>query len=337
MRLPSFELLQPRSVAEAVEYLAQHGVSAKVVAGGTDLFPRMKYGVAGPEVLVSLKGVPLGSPAVSPDGYLSISALMSLADVVGSDVVRENAPLLVQAAFAVGSNQIRHMGTLGGNLCLENRCVYYNQSHQYQFVEPCFKRNGNLCHLAPKGKKCWAVSAADTVPALMSLNAQVVIEGPGNNRFLPLDALFAGDSLRPLTLGPAEVVTEVRIPLSPGGRRAAFVKFSQRGGLEFALVNVAVVMDLAEDRKTCLDVRITVSGVSSGPIRARKAEATLVGQKVSPDIFRSVAETTANEIVPLPRYEFSRPYLRKCVEVQSRDALTLAIDGPISNRGPHAD
>ena len=182
MRLPRFELLQPRSVTEAVEALAQHGLSAKVAAGGTDLFPRMKYGVAGPEVVVSLKGLPVRSPAVSPDGYLSISALMRLTDVIGSDVVREKAPLLVQAAFAVGSNQIRHMGTLGGNLCLENRCVYYNQSHQYQFIEPCFKRNGNLCHLIPKGKKCWAVSAADTVPALMSLNAQVVIEGPGNNR-----------------------------------------------------------------------------------------------------------------------------------------------------------
>jgi 4-hydroxybenzoyl-CoA reductase beta subunit len=332
MRLPRFELLQPGSVAEAVESLAQHGLSAKVAAGGTDLFPRMKYGVAGPEVLVSLKGVPVRSPAVSPDGYLSISALMTLADVIGSDVVREKAPLLVQAAFAVGSNQIRHMGTLGGNLCLENRCVYYNQSHQYQFVEPCFKRNGNLCYLIPKGKKCWAVSAADTVPALMSLNAQVVVEGAGNNRCLPLDTLFGGDSLRPLTLGPAEVVTGVRIPLPPSGRRAAFVKFSQRGGLEFALVNVAVVMDLADDGQTCLDARITVSGVSSGPIRAKKAEAALVGQKISPDLFHATAATTANEIVPMPRFEFSTPYLRKCVEVQSRDALALAIDGPISNQ-----
>ena len=167
---------------------------------------------------MSLKGVPVRSPAVSPDGYLSISALMRLTDVIGSDVVREKAPLLVQAALAVGSNQIRHMGTLGGNLCLENRCVYYNQSHQYQFVEPCFKRNGKLCYLMPQGKKCWAVSAADTVPALISLNAQLVIEGPGNNRCLPLDALYGGDPLRPLTLGPAEVVTDVRIP---GSKRSS--------------------------------------------------------------------------------------------------------------------
>jgi CO/xanthine dehydrogenase FAD-binding subunit len=216
------------------------------------------------------------------------------------------------------------MGTLGGNICLENRCVYYNQSHTFQFVEPCFKRDGNLCYLIPKGNRCWAVSAGDTVPALVSLGVRVVVNGAEKRSTLPVEELFTGNSLRPLDLGPSQIVTEIEIPAAPGSRGASFMKFSLRGGLEFAALNVAVVLDLAEDRQTCVEAKVALGAIAAGPVRARKAEAALNGQKLVRDLFSAAAEIAATEIIPVPRHEFSVPYLRKCLESQTRDALTLA-------------
>jgi len=165
MRLPKFEHLQPASREEASRLLEEYGSRARLVAGGTDLYPRMKYGLACPEVLISLRGLASTPPFVGPNGELHVGALMTLADLARSETVLEKAPLLTEAALSVASNQIRHMGTLGGNLCQETRCFYYNQTHTFQFIEPCFKRKGNLCYHIPKGKKCWAVFSSDTAPA----------------------------------------------------------------------------------------------------------------------------------------------------------------------------
>ena len=173
MRLPKFEYLQPTSREEAFRLLQEHGSRAQLVAGGTDLYPRMKYGLAHPDVLISLRGLSTTPPSEDPNGDLHIDALMTLSDLAGSQTIVEKAPLLSEAALSVASNQIRHMGTLGGNLCQENRCYYYNQTHTFQFVEQCFKRNGDLCYLIPKGKKCWAVFSSDTAPALISLGASI--------------------------------------------------------------------------------------------------------------------------------------------------------------------
>ncbi len=325
MRLPRFELLQPRSVDEAVDFLAEHGTSARPAGGGTDLFPRMKYGVASPKSIVSLKAIPHLAPSDTEDGVLTLSAFTKLSDVVGSALVKQKAPMLAQAALSVASNQIRQMATLGGNLCLENRCVYYNQSHSYQFVEPCFKRDGSLCYLVPQGKKCWALSVADTAPALIALEAEILIAGAEKQRKIPVQELFTGDPLHPLALETSELVTDVLIPAAHGNRATRFVKFSLRGGLEFALTNVAVALDLAEDGLTCTSATVVAGAVRSAPIRANTAEAARTGQKISQDLIHAAAQIAASEITPLPRYDFSAAYLRKCLEVHTREALLSAV------------
>lgn len=324
MHLPKFEYLRPASVEEAAQLLKEGGPRARLVAGGTDLFPRMKYGLARPEVLVGLKGIPVKVPRVTQNGELHLDALMSLADVARSPVIPDRAPLLKSAALSVGSNQIRHMGTLGGNLCLENRCQYYNQTHAFQFMEPCFKRGGDRCYLIPKGKRCWAAFSADTAPALISLGALVTIKGPETNRQVPLEKLYTADALKPFDITGHEVVTEVIIPGQKSRQGTAFVKFSVREGLEFAVLNVAVVLDVGEDGVSCREARITVGAISTAPMRMFGAEEAVMGQRLSQRLLDQVAQMGAAGARPCPRLGSSARYLKECLRAQISRALSLA-------------
>ncbi len=187
-----------------------------------------------------------------------MDALMTLTALRSSNLIRETAPILAESAGLVAADEIRNVGTLGGNLCQDSRCLYFNQSHNFQFVEPCYKRGGEKCYFIPKGKKCWAVYMSDTAPALMCLGAQLSIVGSGGLKMIPLEALYSSDPSKPLSLGPTEIVKEVWIPAPPPHRREVFVKFTLRGALEFAALNVAAVLDLESDGGRCLDARIAV-------------------------------------------------------------------------------
>lgn len=324
MHLPKFEHHRPATVAEAVQLLKKYGSRAQIVAGGTDLYPRMKYGLLRPDVVISLKGVPVKSSATVGEGELHLDAFMTLADVMRSPVILERAPLLAEAALNVASHQIRHMATLGGNLCLETRCTYYNQSHAYQYVEPCFKRNGDRCYLIPKGKKCQAVFTADTVPALICLDAKVEIQSDTKSRQLPVEELYTGDPLTPLALSEGELLSAVIVPNAAPMRGSGFAKFSLRGGLEFGAVTVATLLDMADDGTTCGRARIAVGSVSAKPVRAVKAEKALIGEKPSEKVIREVAKKIATEVRPVMHHGYSAPFLRECLEVQALRTLTQA-------------
>ena len=324
MHLPKFEHLRPSSTDEVVQLLKEYGSRVRLAAGGTDLYTRMKYGLARPEVVVSLKGLSVTPPTAHQNGDVALSAFMSLADVARSPLVSERAPLLTEAALSVGSNQIRHMGTLGGNLCLENRCSYYNQTHSYQFVEPCFKRSGDQCYLIPGSDKCWAVFQADTAPALISLGALISIKGAEGVRRLPLEKLYTGDALQPFVISDTEIVTEVIIPKQDPVKCSAFVKFSMRRGIEFAALNVAVVLDVEGSGMLCNSARITVGAVSSAPVRIAEAEEAMKGQRLSEELFHQAARIAASEVRPLPHHGYSAAYLSECLSVQCRQALESA-------------
>jgi 4-hydroxybenzoyl-CoA reductase beta subunit len=324
MYLPRLSVLRPESVEEAVALVTQHGAKAKLYAGGTDLFPRIKYRVTLPEVVISLKKPISRARIIDEDQFLSLDAVTPLAQVAQSELVLERAPILAEAASAVGSSQIRNMGTLGGNLCLENRCMYYNQSHAFQFVEPCFKREGDLCYHIPKSERCWAVFCGDTAPALISLGAQVEVMSAKTTRRIPVEEFYSGYSLRPLAIFPSEMVSRVLIPNTQRSRGSAFLKLSLRGGLEFAGLSVAVLLEMMDDGATCQKARIVVGSVSSAPLRATKAGALLAGQKFSEDLFHEAAETVSREIKPFSHHGFSVSYLKKCLKVYTKDALVLA-------------
>jgi CO/xanthine dehydrogenase FAD-binding subunit len=326
MHLPKFEPLYPPSIKEAARLLKKHGSNARLAAGGTDLFPRMKHGLTQPEVVVSLKGLCIDSSGVTEGSELHLNALMSLADVARLAAVRERAPLLAEAILSVGSNQIRHMGTLGGNICLANRCSYYNQSHTFQFIEPCFKRNGSRCYLLPKGKKCVAVFQADTVPSLICLDAKVEIIAADNSRQLLLEKLYTGDALKPLALSQDEIVGKVILPKPKPVRGTAFSKFSLRGGVEFAALTVAVCLDMADKGEGCAAARITVGSVAAGPVRARKAEKAMAGESFSDKLFEGIAAIVAGEIHPVMHHGYSIPFLKECLKTQTYRTLVLAAE-----------
>jgi len=326
MHLPRFEHLCPTSIKEAARLLKAHGANACLAAGGTDLFPRMKQGLICPEVIISLKGLSIDSPRISRAGDLHIHARMPLADIARSPVVLEKVPMLAEAIAGVGSNQVRQMGTLGGNICLENRCTYYNQSHSFQFVEPCFKRGGDRCYLLPKGKKCLAVFSADTVPALICLDAKVKIVSAKNSRQLLVEKLYTGDALQPLALSGDEIISEVIIKIPQATRGSAFSKFSLRGGVEFAGVTVAVCLEMANGASTCAAARIAAGAVSSGPVRAIKAEKAMAGEMLSDELFQKIAEMVAEEIRPVMHHGYSAPFLRECLKVQTYRTLLLGAE-----------
>lgn len=326
MHLPKFEHLCPTSIEEAAQLLGSYGDNARLVAGGTDLFPRMKQGLTRPEVVISLKGLSIDPPRVSREGDLYIKALMPLADIARSPEVQKKAPMLAEAITSVGSNQIRHMGTLGGNICLENRCTYYNQSHSFQFVEPCFKRAGDRCYLIPKGKKCVAVFTADTVPALICLAAKMEIVAAGSSRQLPVEKLYTGNALSPLALSPGEIISEVIIANPRTVQGTAFTKFSLRGGVEFAGLTVAVCLEMANGTGTCSAARITVGAVSAGPVRASKAEKAMAGETLSDKLFQKITEMVAGEIRPVMHHGYSGPFLRECLKVQTYRTLALGAE-----------
>ena len=329
MQLPKFSYVKVSSVEEASRLLALPDVETCLAAGGTELLPRIKYGLTRPKKLISLKGVAAEAPEMGEDGIIQLHALMTLSAVAASFLVQENAPILAAAAVAVGSNEIRNMATLGGNLCQDSRCLYYNQPHDFQFTAPCFKRGGDQCYFIPAGKKCWAVFMADTAPALISLGAEVHVVGPIGSRRIPLEQLYRNDPLRPLALASGEILSRVMIPARPTQRAEAFAKFSWRRGFEFSAVSVAAVLDLEDDRQTCRKARITIGSLAAAPLRSPKAEAVLAGERLSDKVIAAAADQAAAEIHPVPHHGYSRAYLTECLRVQVRRVLDSTM-GPLA-------
>ncbi len=326
MELPAFAYVRAESLEEAGRLLHEHSGRARLLAGGTELIPRMKYGLDRPEVVIGLQTVQSLPAHVSPDGQLRLDARLTLDALRRSEALRAALPILCDAARAVASKEIRVMGTLGGNLCQETRCLYYNQSHRFQFVEPCFKRGGDRCYFIPKGKQCWAVYMSDTAPALLSLDARCTLSNGVEERTLPLEELYADDPLHPLTLSSGEVLTRVDIADVSAKGAGAYLKFTMRGALEFAGVSVAVTLGLERAKGPVTQARIFAGAVSPGPARGRKAEKVLEGEVPDERRVAEAAETLADEVHVWPHHGYSAPYLKAVLRLKAREALTLALE-----------
>src|SRR5947209_6971388 len=195
LSLPQFKLLRPRTVQEATGYLARYGGAIQILAGGTDLLPSMRQRLFAPEYLMDISGIEeLKKIRVLAGAGAEIGALTTLSAIEDSGSIARDYPVLHEAAKTVASPILRNMGTLGGNICLDTRCVWYNQSLTWRkSCGFCIKKDGDLCHVAPGGTKCWAAFSADTPPALLCLNAEIEIAGPNGVRRLPLRDLYTGE------------------------------------------------------------------------------------------------------------------------------------------------
>jgi len=241
MTLPDLTVLRPASVAEAVEALRANP-GARVLAGGTDIVPNLKYGMYDTQHLVALRGLSSELRYVREDrsGDLRLGAMCSIDELGRSEVVKARLPALADACRQIAGPQLRRMGTLGGNLCLDTRCVYVNQSHFWRSaLGYCLKKDGTVCHVVAGGKRCVAAASNDTAPVLLALDAGVKIVSPRGERTMPLREFYVADGLHNTVLAPDELLTEVRIPAAAATRRQAFAKLRMRAAIDFPALNLA--------------------------------------------------------------------------------------------------
>ncbi len=287
MRLPWFDYRAPRSVAEASRILAGEGPQAMLIAGGTDLLPNMKRRHQTPKVLVSLKGIEALKKANGSLGSgLTLSQVLKI----------ENLPAaLRQAAAQVATVHLRNAGTLGGNLCLDTRCNYYNQNYEWRkAIDFCLKKDGDICWVATASKRCVAVSSTDTAPALIALNAKVTLEGAAGEREIPVENLFKNDGIDYLSRKPDEILTKVSVP---GGWKSTYWKLRRRGAFDFPILGVAVALKFSGD--VVEDARVALGAVASRPFLVEKAGEYLKGKKLSDDVIAEASAIIANRAKPM--------------------------------------
>ena len=321
MRLPPFAYLAPRTTEEAVRLLAEHGGAAMPVAGGTDLYPNMKRRQFEPAVLVGLRGIrELGAVTGSAREGLRVGAAVTLTKVSCHPEVTAHYPALARAAGLVSTPQLRNAGTLGGNVCVDTRCNYYNQSYEWRrSIGFCMKKDGDVCLVAPGSPRCWAVSSSDTAPVLWALGAQVTLAGPAGERRIPVKALYADDGIAYLGGKAAgEIVTEIALP-PVAGWTATYWKLRRRGSFDFPVLGVAAAVRL--EGGVCQDARIVLGAVASTPREAPEAAAALVGERLTPEAIERAAEAAARPAKPLDNTDLVYHYRKKMTRVYVGRAL----------------
>lgn len=325
--LPIFDYHRPQTLTEALGLLRDLGPKARIIAGGTDLLPNMKQGLFEPEHVVSIARIDelRGITLEEGGGTLVIGAAMRLAEVGGSLLVQRLAPALAEAAAAVGGPHHRAMGTLGGNVCLDTRCRYYNQTYFWRkALGFCIKKDGTVCHVVKGGAKCVAAASNDSAPALIALDAEIRILGGGGERRVPARDFYTADGVKNTVLEAGEIVVQVAVPVVIG-RRSAFEKLRKRGAIDFPLLSVAARVDLSASvpgEVTAADV--VVSALGARPRRIRGA--AQIGPKAPSDRLPEVlAQAAFAECKPLSNLDDETEWRREMVPVLVRRAVERAL------------
>jgi len=303
MRLPWFRYLTPDSVEEAVTILAGEGPEATVVAGGTDLLPNMKRKHQVPRTLVALRHVNELKQVTNGHG-LTLGAGLTLTDLTRNPSVREQYPGLWQAAIQVATPHLRNMGTLGGNLCLDTRCTYYNQNYEWRkAIGFCMKKEGETCWVAPASKRCLAVSSTDTAPALISLGASVTLVSKDGERDVAIRDLYQNDGIDYLMRRRDELLT--RVTLGPAdGWCSTYWKLRRRGSFDFPVLSVGAAAKFSDDG-VVEDARIVLGAVASRPQVADAAATTLVGKKLTDDVIVEAGAIASKLAKPMDNTDFT--------------------------------
>lgn len=336
MRLPKFEHLQPESLEEALDLLSERGEEAKVIAGGTDLLVSMKQRLLTPRYLLNLKGLAeLDFIKDSKEG-LRIGALTRLTTIIKSPLVREKFPVLAQAANYVAAPPLQNMGTLGGNLCLNTRCFFYNQSQFWRQARPlCFKTGGEMCHVVKGGDHCYSVYQGDLAPVLIALGARVRLAKKGAEWVIPLINLYSGKGEQPIALEAGEILTEVEIPgptpdcksggssLTTASWGGDYQKLRYRGAMDFPLVGVAAV--LTWNGETCTGAKVVLTAVASAPVVVEEAGRLLEGQEPDEEAIARAAEAAYEVAHPVANIGSTPLYRRKMVRVMTQRAIGDAV------------
>jgi 4-hydroxybenzoyl-CoA reductase subunit beta len=303
MRLPWFEHRAPKSVQEAARILAGEGPNAMLIAGGTDLLPNMKRRQMAPKILVSLRHI----PELKKNGSV-LGAGTTLTEIVH----KTELPLgLRQAAHQVATVHLRNMGTIGGNLCLDTRCNYYNQNYEWRkAIDFCLKKDGDICWVATASKRCVAASSTDCAPALMALGAEVRLVSEKGERAVSLEDLYNNDGIDYLKRRPDEVLTEIHIP---PGFKSTYWKLRRRGAFDFPVLGVGAAIRFNKD--VVEDARIALGAVASRPFLVDKANAFLKGKQLTDEVIDEASRLVASRAKPMDNADLDL-YWRKDVTAQ---------------------
>ena len=324
MSLPDFKLLRPRNIEEAVGHLGTYGENIRVLAGGTDLIPSMRQRLFEPGYVLDLRAVAtMRGIRPQPDGGVEIGALTTLGAIERSDFLRQHYPVLNEAAATVASPVLRNMGTIGGNICLDTRCLWYNQSLTWRKgCGFCIKKDGDLCHVAPGGTKCWAVFSGDTPPALLCLNAEIEIASASGVRRVPLDGFYTGLGDNYRKLQPNELVTRVFLSASFAGYHGVYRKLRIRGSIDYPLAGVAVVMKRSSGHVA--DARVGITAVNPSPLLVNTASELLRGKAMTEALAEAVGDLAAKTAKPLTTSALTPEYRREMIRVFTKRAVLAA-------------
>jgi 4-hydroxybenzoyl-CoA reductase subunit beta len=351
LSLSEFKLLRPRKIEEAVELLGRFSIAGenepgqnsrepdsrgrlspqvpiRVLAGGTDLIPSMRQKLFEPEYVLDLRGI-AAMRGIQPtaDGGVEIGALTTLRQVERSDFLRGHYPVLTEAAATVASPVLRNMGTIGGNICLDTRCLWYNQSLTWRKgCGFCIKKDGDLCHVAPGGTKCWAAFSADTPPALLCLHAQIEIASPTGLRRIPLSDFYTGLGDNYRKLNPGELITRVFLPASSANQSGVYRKLRVRGSIDYPLAGVAVV--IRRSNSHIADAQIGITAVNPAPLLVKGASELLAGKVIDEALAEAAGDLAARTAKPLTTSALTPEYRREMIRVFTKRAVLAAVASP---------
>jgi 4-hydroxybenzoyl-CoA reductase subunit beta len=322
MRLPLFRYMAPKTVHEAAAILADHAPGeAMVMAGGTDLLPNMKRRQQTPKIVVSLAHVDEIHRTSNGSGMI-VGAGVTLTDIAGDRRVKEHYGGLHQAASQIATPHLRNMGTLGGNICLDTRCNYYDQNYEWrQAIGFCMKKEGTTCWVAPSSDRCLAVSSTDCAPMLIALGANIVLvskkDGP---REIALSDLYRNDGIDYLTRRPDEILTQVLLPPAAGWT-SVYWKLRRRGSFDFPVLSVAAAVKLGKDA-VVTEARLVLGAVASRPMEAADAAAALVGKSLGDDaVIAAAADLAFAHAKPMDNTDFVLHWRKRVV----REFVTYAL------------
>ena len=334
--LLDFRVLNPATLKEALAMRFAHP-DAKPLGGGTDLVVNIRRGIVAPPVLIDMNGVAELAAIKADATSLEIGASVRLSDVATHPAIVAHYPVLAQAAAHIAGPTHRNMGTVGGNLCLDTRCIFYNQSEWWRDANHhCLKTTGTICHVAPKSRGvCFATFAGDLAPALLTLNAEVDIAGPSGQRTIPLDKLYIGfarqdmpvtetqgDGKYYLALRPDEIITAVRAKNTPG-LRSAYDKIRIRKSIEYPVAGVAVA--LKKDGGRLTDLRVAMTGTNPRPVLLEGA-AKLCGGPLDARVFKGLDALVRDQIMPMKTTFTPGHYRRRVAGVLARRLVTRLFE-----------
>jgi 4-hydroxybenzoyl-CoA reductase subunit beta len=310
MRLPLFEFRAPRTLEEAARILDGERANAMPLAGGTDLLPNMKRRQQVPRTLMSLRHIQSLNEIALSDSGLRLGACLTLSDIAGDPRFRNGLTALAQAASLVATPQIRNMATLGGNICLDTRCNYYDQSYEWRkSINFCLKKDGTTCWVAPGSSKCMAVSSTDTGPALMALGARVRLVSLSGERAVLLSDLYNNDGIDYIKRRPDEILAEVLLDFF-NGWKSTYWKLRRRGSFDFPVLSVAAAARISRDN-VVEEARIVVGSSGCRPLAATDAAKSLLGRTLNQQAIEEAAVLAARIAKPLDNTDFDMTWRKK--------------------------